>query len=86
MATGTVKRPSADLRRRRAQEALSAHPPTPVDDTQGRADRVESGPKHASKPRGRPSSGGSLALLLGRFLQPVLTLSHPVAVAPMLTM
>ena len=33
MATGTVKRPSADLRRPRGREALSPHPPTPVDDT-----------------------------------------------------
>ena len=33
MATGTVKRPSADLRRPRGREALSTHPPTPVDDT-----------------------------------------------------
>ena len=32
-ATGTVKRPSADLRRPRGREALSAHPPAPVDDT-----------------------------------------------------
>ena len=32
-ATGTVKRPSADLRRPRGWEALSAHPPAPVDDT-----------------------------------------------------
>ena len=29
--TGTVKRPSADLRRPRGREALSAHPPAPVD-------------------------------------------------------
>ena len=33
MATGTVKRPSANLHRPRGREALSAHPPTPVDDT-----------------------------------------------------
>ena len=33
MPTGTVKRPPADLRRPRGREALSAHPPTPVDDT-----------------------------------------------------
>ena len=33
MATGTVKRPSADLRRPRGREALSTHPPAPVDDT-----------------------------------------------------
>ena len=33
MATGTVKRPFADLRRPRGREAPSAHPPTPVDDT-----------------------------------------------------
>ena len=32
-ATGTVKPPSADLRRPRGREALSAHPPAPVDDT-----------------------------------------------------
>ena len=31
MATATVKRPSADLRRPRGREALSAHPPAPVD-------------------------------------------------------
>ena len=35
MATGTVRRPSANLRRRRGREALSAHLPTPVDDTPG---------------------------------------------------
>ena len=35
MATGTVKRPSANLRRPRGREALSAHLPTPVDDTPG---------------------------------------------------
>ena len=28
---GTVKRPSADLHRPGAREALSAHPPAPVD-------------------------------------------------------
>ena len=33
MATGTVKRPSADPHRPRGREAFSAHPPTPVDDT-----------------------------------------------------
>ena len=33
MATATVKRPSADLRRPRGREALSTHPPAPVDDT-----------------------------------------------------
>ena len=33
MATPTIKRPSADLRRPRGREALSARPPTPVDDT-----------------------------------------------------
>ena len=32
-ATGTVKLPSADLRRPRGREAISAHPPAPVDDT-----------------------------------------------------
>ena len=32
-AAGTVKRPSADLCRPRGREALSAHPPAPVDDT-----------------------------------------------------
>ena len=32
-ATGTVKRPSADLRRPRGREALSTHPPAPFDDT-----------------------------------------------------
>ena len=35
MAAGTVKRPSANVRRRRAREALSAQPPTPVDDPPG---------------------------------------------------
>ncbi len=33
MATSAVKRPSSDLRRPRGREALSAHPPTPLDDT-----------------------------------------------------
>ena len=33
LATGTIKRPSADLRRPRGREALSTHPPAPVDDT-----------------------------------------------------
>ena len=33
MATGTANRPSGDLRRPRGREALSAHPPTPVDGT-----------------------------------------------------
>ena len=33
MATGTIKRPPADLRRPRGREALSTHPPTPADDT-----------------------------------------------------
>ena len=33
MATGTVKRPPTDLRRTRGREALSTHPPAPVDDT-----------------------------------------------------
>ena len=33
MAIGTVKRPSAAPRRPRGREALSAHPPTPADDT-----------------------------------------------------
>ena len=33
MATGTVKRPSADLRRHRGRQALSPHPPAPFDDT-----------------------------------------------------
>ena len=33
MASGTAKRPSADLNRPRGREVLSAHPPTPVDDT-----------------------------------------------------
>ena len=33
MATGTANRPSGDLRRPRVREALSTHPPTPVDDT-----------------------------------------------------
>ena len=33
MATGTANRPSGDLRRPRGREALSTHPPTPVDDT-----------------------------------------------------
>ena len=33
MATGTVKRPAADLDRPRGREALSTHPPAPVDDT-----------------------------------------------------
>ena len=33
MATGTVKRPSANLHRPRGREALSTHPPTPVDNT-----------------------------------------------------
>ncbi len=33
MATGTVMRPPADLRRPRGREALSTHPPAPVDDT-----------------------------------------------------
>ena len=31
MATATVKRPSAERRRPRGREALSAHPPSPVD-------------------------------------------------------
>ena len=30
-ATSAVKRPSADLRRPRGREALSTHPPAPVD-------------------------------------------------------
>ena len=33
MASGTVKRGFADLRRPRGREVLSTHPPTPVDDT-----------------------------------------------------
>ncbi len=33
LAPSAVKRPSADLRRPRGREALSTHPPTPVDDT-----------------------------------------------------
>ena len=33
MATGTAKRPSADLHRPRGRAAPSAHPPTPVDHT-----------------------------------------------------
>ena len=33
MASGTVKRSSSDLRRPRIREALSTHPPTPLDDT-----------------------------------------------------
>ena len=33
MATGNVKRPSADLHRARGREAFSTHPPTPDDDT-----------------------------------------------------
>ena len=33
MASGTAKRPSADLHRPRGRVALSAHPPTPVDNT-----------------------------------------------------
>ena len=32
MASGTAKRPSADLNRPRGREALSTHPPIPVDD------------------------------------------------------
>ena len=32
-ATSAVKRPPADLRRPRGREALSTHPPAPVDDT-----------------------------------------------------
>ena len=48
MATGTVKQRSANLHRPRGREALSAHPPTPVDNT----------PRGASKNRlrtpGRP--------------------------------
>ena len=32
-ATSAAKRPPADLRRPRGREALSTHPPTPVDDT-----------------------------------------------------
>ena len=31
MVTGTVKRPSADLRRPRGRPALSTHPPSPAD-------------------------------------------------------
>ena len=33
MATGTVKRPPADLRRPGGREALRTHPPAPLDDT-----------------------------------------------------
>ncbi|MCY4600654.1 MAG: PQQ-dependent sugar dehydrogenase [Acidobacteria bacterium] len=43
---------------------------------------MESGPKRGAKLRSGPSTGGSLILLLGRGPQPVLMLSHAVAVAP----
>ena len=33
MATGTVKRPPANLRRRRGRKTRSTHPPTRADDT-----------------------------------------------------
>ena len=35
MATGTVKRPPAGLRRPRGRPALATHPPAPLDDTTG---------------------------------------------------
>ena len=57
MATGTATRPSADLSRPRGREALSTHPPTPIDDT----------PKGSLKQRAENTSAPPTLLSLEAF-------------------
>ena len=51
MATGTVKRPPAELRHPRGRETLSTHPPAPVDDTTSGS--AEQRPESTSAPATR---------------------------------